>query len=233
MNNNGDIEAYIVSSVKNAETIGDGEKKFVLLKVDGKYSSNEMRTQLKKLEIDKIIKIDSEVNPRTYTEEIEYIHEIRDPNINTPTISTHVPHIFKLQIINEKELNKLTDNKTKRKDEVNNFLYRDEEGNFYIQGRKLKISKGTDHYYLLEMFSEISDDYGYVENSEIIKFLNSKDVSIKKKDGTKQKINKNNLYKKVVNAVGALMKSSSNRVKKDFIQPEKEGREVIGWRIKK
>ena len=227
MNNKGDIEAYIASSI-----LQDKNHKFYILKVDGDYSVKEIRSALLDLEKKGFLKIEQEINPHTYIEPVEYPFEIRDSNSIIPTLSTHSPHSFKLSVTNSKELSKLSKKQNCKEKDKKDFLYRNEKGVIYVKGKELNISENTDHYHLLEMFIDVADNTGYLDNKDIIKFLNQKGIRVQRRGGGKEKINKTNLYKKVSNSRYALIRFSHNRIKGEFIQPVKSVKEVVGWRMK-
>ncbi len=149
------------------------------------------------------------------------LYEQRNKNIYT------IPSGALIKIKDCKKLERLAKNKTPINPNLK-ILIKNEDGNFYIKDKKINITKGTDHYLILDLMYSRTNIDGIATKESAIDFLNEKGIKVAGK-----KINDSNINKKISNSIQALRfaKVSENRFKKGLIQSVKDGKNIIGWKI--
>lgn len=231
------IKYYLASEVLKAEELKKEKSDSVGISYeDDIYSINKQRQALQVLDKEGVIEIEKNHNG--------YVHQYTD---NTPydsllesepsRISVNVPPGAILHIRDKKKLKELAkkhSSETKPKNSAK-VLYQDtESGDIYIKGKKVLVGKGTDHYFILSMFCQEADEDGFIENSNIIKFMRDNGITIENKETKEKKmIDESNVRWKMDNSVRSLKRFSKlpKGLPKNLITSVKDGKPVIGWQI--
>lgn len=194
-----------------------------------KYSSipfdiEKSRAGLKNLQEQGLIIVEKDYDSYLYEKVDEDpfpVHENKNKSIYT------IPAGALIKIKDYKKLEKLAKNKTPVNPNLK-ILTKDKDGSFYVKDKKINITKGTDHYVILDLMYSRTNIDGIITKESAISFLNEKGIKV-----AGRKINESNINKKISNSVQALRfaKISGNRLKKELIQSVKEGKSIIGWKI--